>query len=382
MITPIACRVALATALACPTVAFAQTETYGRISVSMSQLYDGNLFATPVSLGQHEDLISRAGPSFEVGYLSLPLDIVARYDIQAERYVNHPSLDANAAHQDASVALGYRPMPRLAVTVTAGYVATQTPAELNLGSQLGVGRAPAERLTLISTAGYDWSDVIRLSGDYAFGRDSLTGGVGNATHFSRIGAQRQTGKRNTYRVDYQFRSTGFSDGSSSLSHAVTAGWMHAITPRTGFEIAAGPRVNGGSLRPEVSAVLRRQLSRGELSASFSSTEMTSIGESGPIDVSRVAVSGRYRPARRVVVSATPSFTRSARGRRHVPVYAVDAESTFEATRHLSVVAWGRIGRQDGSLSGPREAIPYRTLGFRLTVAQPRRTAGDAASGTP
>ena len=372
---------ALAAWLAGPAPAFAQADTYARLSATVSQIYDGNLFATPAPRGPQDDWITRTGPSLEVGYLSLPLDIVARYGMQAERYVNHPALNANAAHQDASVAIRYLPMPRLDVSVDAGYIATQTPSELNLESQLGVGRAPAERIALTSLATYDWNPVTKLSGEYTFGRDSVVGGVASSTQRSRIGLQRRTGLRNAYRVDYQFRDSGFSDGSSSRSYVLTAGWLHAITSRTALEIAAGPRVNAGSIRPEASAVLRRQLSRGELSAAYSSTEMTTIGEQGTINVDRIALSGSYRPARRLGVAATPSWSRSTRGRNHVPVYTLDVESTFATTRHMTLMVWARIGRQDGTLSGSPEMIPYRTLGLKLTIAQPRRTTGDAGSET-
>jgi len=381
MTRPLA-ALALAATLAGPAAAFAQADTYARMSASVSQIYDGNLFATPARRGPQDDLISRAGPSFEVGYLSLPLDIVAHYGIEAERYLNHPDLNASAAHQDADVRFRYLPMPRLDISADAGYVATQSPAELNVDSQLAVGRAPAERLGLSATAGYDFSAVTRFSGEYTFSRDSVAGGVTSAMQRSRVGMQRRTGQRTAYRVDYQFRHAGFSDGSSSRSDVFTAAWIHAITQRTGVEIAAGPRLNQRSVRPEVSAVVRRQLSRGELSASYSSTEMTTIGERGTINVDRVGFTASYRPARRLALTATPSWSHSTRRRQHVPVYMLDVESTFETARHLSVVAWARIGRQDGTLSGSSEMIPYRTLGLKVTIAQPRRNAGDAASVTP
>ena len=49
----------LAMALAAPAAASAQDETYTRMSVSATQIYDGNLFATPASRGPQSDLISR-----------------------------------------------------------------------------------------------------------------------------------------------------------------------------------------------------------------------------------------------------------------------------------------------------------------------------------
>ena len=115
-----------------------------------------------------------------------------------------------------------------------------------------------------------------------------------------------------------------------------------------------------------------------MSAGYSITEQTTIGERGTIDVDRMVFSARYRPSERVSVTVAPSFTRSVRDRRQVPVYALDVESAIAATRHVSLVAWGRIGRQDGTLSGPPGMIPYRTLGLKLQVAPPRRDGGEAA----
>jgi hypothetical protein len=347
------------------------------MSFSATQLYDGNLFATPAARGPQSDFISRFGPALEAGYVSVPLELVAHYEIQAERYLNHPGLNANVAHHDAAVALRYLPMPRLALSVDASYVWTQTPGEFNRDSQLGVGRAPAERILMGSAASYDWSDVTKVTWDYTFGRDTMVGGVASATHHSRVGVEQRKGLRNTYRVDYQLRHLDFEDGAPQTSYAITGGWIYGITPRTGVEIAVGPRVTDGSIRPEISAVLRRQLRRGDLSLGYSRTELTAFGERGTIDVHRVAASGAYRPARYLAVSATPAFARSARNERHVPVYTLDVEAVVEATRRLSLVASGRIGRQEGTLAGPREAIPYRSLALKLTVTLPRSEPGDA-----
>lgn len=360
----------LVMALAAPAAASAQEETYTRMSVSASQIYDGNLFATPASRGPQSDLISRFGPALEAGYVSLPLELVARYEVRAERYLDHPDLNANVAHQDAAIALRYLPVQRLELSVDASYVWTQTPGEFNLESQLVLGRAPAERLAMGSAASYDWSNVTKVTWDYTFEKDTMVGGVASATHHSRVGVAQRRGLRNTYRVDYQFRHIDFGDGAPVTSYVVTGGWVFGITPRTGFEIAVGPRLTEGTIRPEVSAVLRRQLRRGDLSLGYSRTELTAFGEPGTIDVHRVAASGAFRPARYLTVTGTPAFSRSARDDSHVPVYTLDVEAVIEATRRLSLVASGRIGRQEGTLAGPRETIPYRSLALKLTIALP------------
>lgn len=377
-----ACRAALlAITVVTPKTASAQGEAYARMSISTTQMYDGNLFATPASRVPQADLISRFGPALEAGYVSIPMKLVARYEIDAERYLRHTELTRNVARQDAGIALRYLPMPRLGLSVDASYVRTQTPGEFNLESQLAVGRARAERVAMGSAATYDWSGVTKVTFEYTFGRDALAGGVASATHRSRVGFERRTGLRNTYRVDYQFRHVGFGDGAPEASSVITGGWVHGITQRTGFEIAVGPRVTEGAIRPEVSALLRRRLRRGELSVGYSRTQVTAIGERGTIDVHRVAASATYRPERHLTLTGTPAFARSARDERHVPVYTLDVEAFVETTRRLSLVASGRIGRQEGTLAGPREAIPYRSLALKLMVTLPRSTPGEAGRPT-
>ena len=79
---------------------------------------------------------------------------------------------------------------------------------------------------------------------------------------------------------------------------------------------------------------------------------------------------------------TPAFTRSARGDRRVPLYSLDLGSEVAMTRQLSLVASGRIGRQDGTLSGQRDMIPSRSVTLKVMMTlppNPPREAGREAS---
>jgi hypothetical protein len=374
------CRAAfVAAALLAPVTALAQGESYSRIAFSASQMFDGNLFATPVSGLPRADLISRFGPTLEAGYLSVPLEIAARYDIQAERYLEHPDLNDNVAYQDAHLSFRYLPSSRFRATVDAAYVRTQAPGELNLVSQLGVGRRPAERVATTAAVTYNWTDVTKLTATHTSGRDALVGGLVSVTHESRLAMQRRSGPRSTYQVDYQFRTADFDGGSRVMSHAITAGGTYSIAPRTGVEIAVGPRLTLRTIRPEVAATVRHQMSHGDLSLGYARTEMTAIGERGAIDIHRVAVTGRYRPGRRFTLTATPAFTRSAREDQDVPVYSLDLESGFAMTRQVSLTTLARLGRQDGTLAGTRDRIMSRSLMLKVMMTLPRNAPRDAGS---
>jgi hypothetical protein len=369
----------VAAALLAPIAASAQGESYSRISFSASQLFDGNLFATPASGQPRADLISRFGPTLEAGYLSVPLEIAARYDIQAERYLEHPDLNDNVAHQNALLSLRYLPSPRFRANVDAAYVRTQTPGELNLVSQLGVGRRPAERVALSAAASYHWTDITTLGATHTFGRDALIGGLISAMHESRVAMQRRSGPRSTYQADYQLRSVDFDGGARVMSHAITAGGTYSLAPRTGVEIAVGPRFTERTIHPEVVATVRHQMPFGDVSLGYARTELTAIGERGLIAMHRVAATGRYRLGRRVTLAATPAFARSAREDHHVPVYSLDLESGVELARQLSLTMAARFGRQDGTLAGTRDRIMSRSLMLKVMMTLPRNAPRDAGS---
>jgi hypothetical protein len=260
--------------------------------------------------------------------------------------------------------------PRLGAGLNGGYVRTQTPSELNVESQLGVGRMPAERVSSTARIDYKWSDVTSVNTEYVFGRDRLIGVMSNAMHRARIGVERNGGARNAYRFDYESRNFETGVRAWSISHVMTAGWTHEFTTRSGFDLTAGPRFSEGALRPEISAALRHQASRGDYSIRYTSTELTSFGEPGAIDVHRISIAARYRPARTLSVTAAPAVTANVRNNNRVTVVALDVQSTFELSKRLSIVGWGRAGRQHGTLSGSPALIPYQTLGVTLKIAPP------------
>src|SRR5687768_15943767 len=88
-----------------PTPAWAQEAQdeargkYGRVSVSIGQAYEDNLFAVPASRSPRSDLVSRLGPAFEAGYLSFPFALITRYAVDAERYLTNVELNNNIARK-------------------------------------------------------------------------------------------------------------------------------------------------------------------------------------------------------------------------------------------------------------------------------------------
>jgi hypothetical protein len=353
-----------------PGAASAQGDPYASVSFATTQTYDDNLFPT-VASDRQRDLIFRAGPTIEAGYVSVPLKVVARYGFEAERYLDHVAFNKAFARQDAALELYPVTTRRLAVDARASYVETQTPYEFNVETGLTAVRARAQRFSAGPSATYEWSPVTRLSFGYQFTSDALAGGFRAVVHNANLGFERHVGGTQARRLDYQIRHFSFDDRPSEVWHVVTAGWSRAITRRTHLEFALGPRLANRVVRPELTAALRRRLQKGELSASYSRTQATAIGEPGAVDTQRVAGGFVYQAGRRVTLTATPAFMSSARDRVRVSVYLLALEAAGRPTRGLSVVASGHIGLQQGTLDGRRDQIPYRSLSLRLVATLPR-----------
>lgn len=367
---PLSRTALVALAVLVPDTATGQGDVYGRITFSTTQAYEDNLFAAPRSQGPETDLVSRFGSGLEAGYRSIPLTLVGRYAIDAERYRHHVELNRQIARQDGAIELRYHPIRRLALDARASYVDTQTPLELNFESQLALGRVRAERVTASSGATYEWNPVTTAMIDYELTRDVLAEDVATTIHSPRAGVARRVGTRTTYRIDYRFRHFGARNGWTEPSHLVAVGWAHGITRLTDVEIEAGPRLSEGAIRPELSAVLRRRFKHGDMSLGYAQTQTTALGERGMVDLRSVTFGVTYVPARHLTLTMTPGFVRSARDGRHASVRTLDVQAIVQVAGGLSLVATSRMGRQEGTLAGPDEVIPYRSLSMTLRVAFP------------
>lgn len=360
----------LALSMLVPATADGQGEAYGRIAFSTTQAYEDNLFAAPLSQRPEADLISRFGSALEAGYRSSPFELGGRYAIDAERSRKHAELNRAIARQDAAIELRYLPIRRLALDASASYVDTQTPLELNLESQLALGRVRAKRVTAISATTYEWDRVTRLTVDYELVVQDAGQALATTVHSPRVGLERHQGARTAYRMDYRVRHLSASSGETEASHLITIGWVQEITRLTDMEIDAGPRFSEGAIRPEISVVLRRRARHGELSLAYAQTQTTPLGEIGMVDLRSLTFGVTYVPVRHLTLTAAPGYVRSARDGRHASVRALDVQAIVQVARGLSLVASSRMGRQEGTLAGPDEVIPYRSLSMTLRVAFP------------
>ena len=354
-----------------PSLAVAQGMTYATLSLSTRQVYEDNLFIAGSPEGQ-SDLVISGGPAVEAGYVARPLRIMARYAFEADRYTQHPSLSRALARQEATIAIEQRPTRRLFLDLRTSYLTTHTPIELNADSAVIIPaeHRRAERLLAGSKAVYDWTLATQLELDYTFSRDDLRGGVPGMSHEARVGLTRQSAPRRTARLAYGVRHFTFDAGRAEIWHLLTAGWRHEVTRQTSIEIIGGPRVSASTVRPELTAQIRRRFQRGELAAGYSSTQTTALGETGTLDVHRLDISASYRPTPNMTVSVGPAAAISSRDGVPISVYTLNIDAVRRMRGGLSVVVSGSGGLQQGSLVGGARPVPYHRVSVGLVATLP------------
>jgi hypothetical protein len=358
-----------------PGITHAQGQGYARVSGSIEQLYDSNLFAAAESsqFPPQSDWITRFGPLFEAGYKSQPLNLTLHYGFEAEKHRDLVELDNAFARQNAGTTLNYRGRTWGAV-LTGEFVNTQSPTDLNLETLRYVGQAPAQRIGSSEAFTFDLSRVTSLKVDHTFSHDSLVGAVTSVANVGHLGVSRRMSERTSIRADYRPGFVDFSNGAQERSHVGTLGVVHAFTSVLDIELDGGVRStvrSGGPLTsadidPEFSAVMRRRMERGAVAVRYGHTRQTTIGEGSSLEVRRIGGEVTYTPTRAIGVTASPTRVSSGGTLSRDVVYRVDIQSRFRATRRWSIIAFGGFGQQERTLP-TRDTINFRTVSLKTVV---------------
>jgi hypothetical protein len=356
--------------------------TYARVALGFTQIYDDNVFVVPNSQHPQSDLVSRFGPTFEVGRRSRRLDLTAKYGLAAERYFERIDLNSDLAYQDGGFRIRYNVTPRTEYTFDAQYVDTQTAQDLNLMTGIATGRGRSERLLARGRVGHDVTRITNLNATYEASNDTFAETNTNLRQEAKIGLVWNASRRTMYRLDVRARYVTFNfqrqnefglkfrDLGAQNSQALTGGLTYALTPLTSIEIDGGPRLTAGDWTPELAGTIRRRTQKGEISAGYSSSQDTAIGEPGLLDVKRVFARLSVTPVRALTMSAIPAFAKSTGLGRTTDVRELDVDIAIRVLRRWSVGAAARVSDQSAELNGMDDPIESRRLWLTTTLTLP------------
>jgi hypothetical protein len=381
LVTRAAAAIAGTVMLAVPAVTHAQGQGYGRVSGSIEQLYDSNLFAVSTSLEPQSDWITRFGPLFEAGYRSEPLNLRLQYGFDAEKHRDLVELDSVFARQNASTTLNYK-RRAFAADLSGEFVRTQSPTDLNIETLRFVGYSPAQRVGSSEAFTFELSQVTSLKVDHTFTRDSVVGGIKSLVHTARLGFSRRLSERTSIRADYRPGLMDFSNGRQERHHVGTFGVVHAFTPALDIEVDGGVRSTSGDIDPEILALMRHRMRHGALSLRYQQTRETTIGEGSSLQLKRLGAEVNYTPTRAMEFMVSPTRATSGGTLSRDVVYLIDIQSRFRATRRWSILAFGRFGQQQRTLPTSDE-INYRTVSVKtvVTLGNLEREREDAETET-
>lgn len=333
-------------------------------SLSLSQVHDDNLFGGAAA---ESDDITRVGAGLAASRRSARLTLKARYGLEGERFRRHPELDRAAARQDAALGVEWAASTRLRVALSADYVDTQTPSELDLLTDLDIGRRRGRRLSTgaLVTRRVGPRDTARL--EHRFSRDRVVGVPGNDAHVVVAGLERRLGVSDRASLAYRGQRIAFGP-DATLSHCVTLGWNKAVSRSAHLAVEAGPRWTGGRLGAEASAGLRRQLRHGHAAIDYTRSQTTVLGQPGPVTVEGVRAAFSHRLVGPLTFSASPGVFRVAgQGSAESTLYGVASELAWRLVRDVTLSGTYQFGRQEGGLNqGAAPDLTHNTFALALT----------------
>jgi len=342
-------------------------------SLTVEEVRDDNLFLTTST--RVTDSIFRVSPSLEATFRSPRVEAGWRYSFDAERYMNHPELNANAARQTAGTTWRFVASERLTIGTDASYFRTHTPQELNLTTALASARANAERWELAPSVTYKMSPQNQATVAYSYTRDftryPLATAVLSETDSGRFAFKRQVTAADAAIVEYQARRFTFGSDRSDLSHVVSAGWERRISSRTDVTLQVGPRMAAGRFAPEAALSLKQRRDRGDIAVEYARSESASIGQTGAVGYQRLALDLAARPGNGFEVRVTDAVVRnlSPVDGLDALVYAVDINVTKSIGPWLAISSGFHGVVQKGTVAFVDGTIPHSAIMLRLVAAR-------------
>jgi hypothetical protein len=328
-----------------------QTGFHFTPSFSTTEAYDSNVLFGAVN--RLADFVTRLSPAIESQYQSPLLTFAGRYELDAERFANHPGLTTIDGGQNAAVDVRYRPTRRFVLATDATFTRTHTPGELNLVSGLDLTRALAERISVHPSLKRQLDRTTSATLEYSFTEDSLAGsarGVTLGAHDASIGVERRLSSREAMTAHYEVQRFAFGPTTVTTSQALIGGWTHELTRQTSFALGGGPRLTSdGARRADISASIRTRARAADLSLGYARTQTTLIGAAGTADVQSVTAAVQWEPWRLVQIRMEPGVSRVALFGLQSRSYRAAFKASRPITDGLSIAAAYDVNVQHGNV---------------------------------
>lgn len=349
-----------------PMAAMAQSGWYWAPSFAFGRAYDDNVFES--ALQPQSDYLWRFSPALQAGYRSPALSFDGFYTFDVERYSAHRQLDSNQASKHGAVDLAYRASPRLDLGMDGTYVKTNTPNELAEAAGLQLGRATAAVYSLQPSASYRFTPLTTGTVRYSFTHETLTGGVDSNIRNATLTLAHALSERDSANLNLEGSDYQFTQSSTTSTHALTAGWVHAFSANTSLSLQAGPRVTEGRHSTDIIASLRQTGEHGAWSLGYSRVLGTIIGIPGTVDMRIASANVAYWPNGSWQFQLLPTFISDRGFGPPIKVYELQFRAGYRLNQALSLIGWYQADVQHGALNASSDERIMRHVVFIGLVA--------------
>jgi len=382
---------ALAAVMAAQATGCATPGFFAIPEVTITEVYDDNLFYASESEDETSDFITRVSPALEVGYESETLSLTGSYRFDAEAYASESDLNDAQVRQFADLGVEYLPTDRLTLSALADYTKTDTPLDLTLipgGSIPGLllGRAEAERTMIHSEGNYRLTPLVTGSLAATWTDEELEDVGTSDTSALEAWFDQRLSETNSLSYGYLYREYRFDQfgingelgpsltrGSTQDSNTPWIGLTHQFNARSRVVGRAGPRFNDGSVDPFVLISFQHQIDEGEVRVEYQRDESTLLGEPRKLDLEALYATISRRFGTRLDVQITPGYARLDQPDSSVDIYNLGLGAVYKINEAVFLTASYDFNYQEvdadlgGSIDVSRNVIQ---LGVRFTY--PRR----------
>ena len=333
-------------------------------SVSISEIYDDNIFLTPDT--EEKDMITRLTPTLEWVFDSVPVSWNIDYSIDAETYRDNSQLDDEVIRQNGTAGLEFDVDPKTVFSLEAGYLETQTPGELNLSTGLEKGRLNARRTFVSPALSYELSPSMSALLEYTSTKDHLSGGVETERQQSDVSVERQLGKPTVLSAGFSHRKYSFMEKSGQENtipdtELLWLGVEHDFSPAVNILLKAGSRKISSSTKPYLSFSLTRDYADGAFGFDYLKDETTLIGEQGRREIETAGIRFEHRIGNNFQLDLSPSYGTVSRSLGDSEVYRFAFNTRYRISNRFYFTTSWRYSSQDEVFSDSFERNVSRNV---------------------
>jgi hypothetical protein len=322
--------------IALPSEARAQSSVTFVPSVSVSSVYDNNLFARAGS----GDQMARLTPGIEGLYDTPVVKLAGLYSFDMQRSIDHPALDDVMARRHAMFDGVFRLSSKVTLTANSTYDYTHTAGQLFFASGLLFEQRRASRVEIGPSIAYQTSPLTTLSAHAAWVNEGIEGTPAENEYLARLEIARQLSPRATAIAGYLGRRF-LDDTDVFSSNTAFLGWTYRVTSFTKVTLQGGPRLSArGDLTPEILAAFARKVDDLVVfGLDYWRGETITLGVRGPVEVNS-ATAKVARPLRRGAQLGVSGgfFNSTTISQGQARVYHAELVAAWTSSRRPLVIA--------------------------------------------